>query len=498
MIFNSFHFLIFFPLVFFLYIVTPQRFKWVLLLISSYYFYMSWNANYILLILFSTLIDYFAALKMESTPLKKNRKKYLYLSIISNLGLLFLFKYYNFFGLNLELVLQKMNIYIERPYLDLLLPVGISFYTFQTLSYTIDVYNDNIKAEKHLGIFAVYVSFFPQLVAGPIERAKNLLPQFKEKIILHADQIKFGLALMAWGFFKKVVIADRLATFVNPVYKQPEDYGGIDVLVATYLFAFQIFCDFSGYSDIAIGAALILGFKLMENFRRPYFSRSIQEFWSRWHISLSTWFRDYVYIPLGGNRVVKWRWYYNILVVFVVSGLWHGAYFTFIIWGALHGLFIVAGHLTTNIRQKLSAQIGFSKFPRLVSTFHILITFHLVLLAWIFFRAERISDAFLIISKIINISPAALGAYFYNFIISFGELPISGLDLFQLFELRIAIYAILLMEIVHIVQETGVSIYHRLKVAPSFYRWGCYVGLVLLIIAFGRFTDEQQFIYFQF
>lgn len=498
MTFNSFEFLVFFPLVVFLYVLTPQRYKWVLLLAASYYFYMCWNVAYIVLIIFSTLVDYFAARQMGKTPEKHKRKKYLYLSLFCNLGLLFLFKYFDFFGLSMELMLGQFNIFYESPYLDFLLPVGISFYTFQTLSYTIDVYNGKIKPEKHLGIFAVYVSFFPQLVAGPIERAQSLLPQFRQKMRLKAEEIKFGLLLMAWGFFKKIVIADRLAEFVNPIYKRPELYDGIDSLVATYLFAFQIYCDFSGYSDIAIGAALVMGYKLMENFRRPYFSRSVREFWGRWHISLSTWFRDYLYIPMGGGRVVKWRWYYNLMVVFIVSGLWHGAYFTFIIWGALHGAYVVAENMTRGIRNQMAASIGLSRFPRFSRFVSVVATFHLVTFTWIFFRAERISDAFIIIKNIASINLATFSDFIGHFLLSFGEMRIMNADIFQLYELRIAVYAILLMEIVHLIQERGVPVFNKLKNRPIYLRWSCYAGLVFIILAFGRFAEEQQFIYFQF
>ncbi len=498
MLFNSFHFLLFFPIVVFIYFKTPQRYKWVWLLLASYYFYMSWNAKYLLLIVFSTLIDYFASLKMGNIPEKKNRRKYLILSLLTNLGLLFIFKYFNFFSSTTNYLFDSLHIFYHIPKLKILLPVGISFYTFQTLSYTIDVYKGEIKPEKHLGIFAVYVSFFPQLVAGPIERAKNLLPQFREKFVLNYNDIRYGLTLMLWGFFKKMVIADRLAPLVAPVYSNPEHYDGINSLIATYFFAFQIYCDFSGYSDIAIGASLIMGFRLMQNFRRPYFAASVQEFWSRWHISLSTWFRDYVYIPLGGNRVSNAKWYFNIMLVFVVSGLWHGAYYTFIIWGFLHGFYILFGRVTLNFRQKISALIGLDKFPKLIKFFNITITFHLVLFAWIFFRAAYITHAKIIIKNILSIDFKSIKSLSAHFINSFGGLNILDGSLLTMYETRVAIFAVLIMESVHYLQEHNSPLVRDIGNKPTWYRWSGYIVFALLILLFGKFTEEQQFIYFQF
>ena len=331
MFFNSLEFAVFFPIVVGLYLLTPERFRWTLLLAASYYFYAAWKAEYLILILVSTLIDYTVALRMEKASNPAKRRSWLIVSLCSNLGILFSFKYFNFFNDSVRTVFDQFNIFYDVPAFEVLLPVGISFYTFQTLSYTIDVYRGQRPAERHIGIFALYVAFFPQLVAGPIERSTRLLPQFFKKVELTYERTVDGLRLMLWGFFKKLVIADRVGAYVDVVYASPDDHSGMTVLIATYFFAFQIFCDFSGYSDIAIGSARILGYDLMDNFRRPYFSKSISEFWRRWHISLSTWFRDYVYIPLGGNRVVKWRWYYNLMVVFVVSGLWHGANWTFVV-----------------------------------------------------------------------------------------------------------------------------------------------------------------------
>ena len=337
MLFNSFAFLIFFPIISILYFIIPHKYRWFFLLTASYYFYMNWKPGYALLIFTSTLVTWLCGLMVEKSEIKRNKKVFLILSLLINFGILFVFKYFNFINESVYVLLEKYKIRWTIPNLDILLPVGISFYTFQAVGYTIDVYRGDLKAEKNLGIYALFVSFFPQLVAGPIERAKNLLPQFHEKHFPDPDRINIGLKQMIWGYFIKIVVADRLALYINAVYNNVNAHNGTTLLIATIFFSFQIYCDFAGYSNIAIGAAKIMGFDLMTNFTRPYFSSNIHEFWQRWHISLSTWFRDYLYIPLGGNRVGKFRNYVNILITFVVSGLWHGANWTFVIWGALHG-----------------------------------------------------------------------------------------------------------------------------------------------------------------
>ncbi|MCB0064655.1 MAG: MBOAT family protein, partial [Caldilineaceae bacterium] len=340
MLFNSLQFIIFFPAVVTIYFLLPHRYRWLLLLAASYYFYAAWQIEYTLLIFISTAVDYAMAHLMAQSEKLWHRRAYLGVSLLVNLGLLFGFKYFNFFNESVRATLNLFNIFYNVPAFQVLLPVGISFYTFQTLSYTIDVYRGKLAPERHFGRFALYVAFFPQLVAGPIERATHLLPQFHQPMTFNQTRIASGLRLLLWGMFKKVVIADRLALYVNQVYDHPGDHGALTLLIASYFFAFQIYCDFSGYSDIAIGAARVMGFDLMENFRQPYMARSIAGFWRRWHISLSTWFRDYLYIPLGGNRVARWRWYSNLFLVFLVSGLWHGAAWHFVIWGALHGLLV--------------------------------------------------------------------------------------------------------------------------------------------------------------
>ncbi|MCL4138179.1 UNVERIFIED_CONTAM: hypothetical protein GTU68_064966 [Idotea baltica] len=493
MLFNSLHFLAFFPIVVTIYFLLAPKWRWVLLLLASYYFYMSWKAEYIVLIIISTLIDYFAANRMAKIPNRAGRKKYLYLSLLSNLGILFGFKYFNFFSDNVQSVIDQFSWTYSFPELSFLLPVGISFYTFQTLSYTIDVYYDRLKPEKHLGIFAVYVSFFPQLVAGPIERAGKLLPQFRETFHFNYDRIKLGCILMLWGFFKKIAIADRLAEFTNPVYNNPAGYDAISTLIATYAFAFQIFCDFSGYSDIAIGCALVLGYQLMENFRRPYYSLSIREFWTRWHISLSTWFRDYVYIPLGGNRVVQWKMYYNLMLTFLISGLWHGANWTFIIWGGLHGLYLIIERVGKGFFDGLINRSKGILGGSITYLLNVFIIFHLALFAWIFFRVNHIGDAWIILSNICS----------FDITNPVGEL-MTWLDkskrpaFFGLNNLIIAFACFAVMQFIHICQERGWDFKQLAFKQSLIVRWSFYTIILFMIINFGKFLGKSDFIYFQF
>jgi len=475
MLFNSLQFAIFFIVVVSIYFSIPHRYRWILLLIASYYFYMCWNAKYIILIAFSTLVDYFAGLQMNRISEKRKRTKYLVMSLVTNLGLLFTFKYFNFFSRSVSEFFQAISIPVQPPLLHVLLPVGISFYTFQTLSYTIDVYRGKIPHEKHLGIFALYVSFFPQLVAGPIERASNLLPQFYKKMTFDDERIASGLRLMLWGFFKKIVVADRLSLYVDSVYGNISFHSGLTLLVATYLFAFQIYCDFSGYSDIAIGAARVLGFDLMKNFDRPYFSLTIPEFWRRWHISLSTWFKDYLYIPLGGNRVPVARMYMNLAIVFVVSGMWHGANWTFIFWGALHGLYIVSSRLSLGFRDRLVERFRVNK--KLVTFSRMFITFQLVCFAWIYFRAGSLAHANLVVSKI--------------FSLHWGRLYIPAMDQFvySLFAVALLLAGDILLERFNF----GAAILKQ----PVYVRWAAYASLAIVILLIGVFNGSQ-FIYFQF
>ncbi len=352
MLFNTLNYLCFFPIVVLVYFLLATKLRWIWLLFASYFFYMCWKPEYALLIFTSTLVTWVSSLLIHKYESLGKKKFFLVSSLLINLGILFFFKYYGFFQLNTNGLLSYLNININLPNFDILLPVGISFYTFQALGYTIDVYQKKIKPELNLGKYALFVSFFPQLVAGPIERSTHLLPQFSQKFTFDYDRIKDGLIIIIWGLVKKVVIADRLAMFVNPVYDNPTAYSGLNLILATVFFAFQIYADFSSYSDIAVGSAKVMGFDLMENFRRPYLAKTIGEFWRRWHISLSTWFRDYLYLPLGGSRVSKLCYFRNILIIFVVSGIWHGASWNFLVWGALHGFYMIFGGLLMHIRNK--------------------------------------------------------------------------------------------------------------------------------------------------
>ena len=477
MLFNSLEYLIFLPVVIILHYLLPFKYRWILLLIASYIFYAYWKIEYLSLIIISTFVDYFASYKLDSN--KKNRKKYLYLSLIVNLGLLFFFKYYNFFTSEI-LKFSGNSEYSKSVLTNLLLPVGISFYTFQTMSYTIDVYNGKLKHEKHAGIFALYVSFFPQLVAGPIERAGHLLNQFKLKTRATYSNFHFGFIRILWGLFKKVVIADRLAFMVNEVYNNVHDYNGFQYIIATILFAFQIYCDFSGYTDIAIGSARLLGIRLMENFKRPYIADSIGDFWHRWHISLSTWFRDYVYIPLGGNRVVKWRWYYNLFITFLISGLWHGANWTFIIWGAFHGTLIIIENLPESKLKKY-----YKKYiPHPVK---ILIIFNIVLFSWIFFRANTIQDAFHIISNL-RFSSLNIAKNIHGQILYLGQ---------PLWRFTGSILLIVFLFTIDYLIEKGIFTELKFIKYNLIKRWGIYLFLIFSISILGVF-DLNEFIYFQF
>jgi D-alanyl-lipoteichoic acid acyltransferase DltB (MBOAT superfamily) len=464
-----------------------------MLLAASYYFYMCWKVEYIVLILASTVADYYAGLQMGKMETKAKRKPYLIFSLIVNLGLLFSFKYLNFFNDSVRVMFDQFNIFYDVPHFNVLLPVGISFYTFQTLSYSIDVYRGKKEPERHLGIFALYVAFFPQLVAGPIERSTRLLPQLVKKYNLDYDRIISGLQLMMWGFFKKLVIADRVAQLVNKVYNDPMDFTGVAFILATYCFAFQIYCDFSGYSDIAIGAAKVFGIDLMRNFKRPYFSRSIRNFWQRWHISLSTWFRDYLYKTLGGNRVTTWRWYYNILIVFLISGLWHGANWTILIWGGLHGMYYLISTWTINLRSSVNTWMRLDRLPTLQKSIQIFLTFNLVSFAWIFFRANTVADAFYIISNLFT----NVGYVLTNITaLGTGQGIIStslGLDKYDIYISILTISFLLLVELFQRAQSFRDWVNSR----PIVMRWSFYYLIMFSILLFGIF-QQNQFIYFQF
>jgi len=476
MLFNSLEFLVFFVIVTALYFTLPHKIRWLLLLVSSCYFYMVFVPVYILILGFTIVIDYIAGIYLEKLH-GKQRKWFLIASLIANIGVLAVFKYYNFFNNNLTLFLQDFSLENPIPYLSILLPIGLSFHTFQAMSYTIEVYKGRQKAEKNFGIYALYVMFYPQLVAGPIERPQNMLPQFYVKHQFNINRTIEGLKIMLWGFFKKVVIADTLAVYVNSVYGASDSHTGITLALATIFFAFQIYCDFSGYSDIAIGAAHIMGFKLMQNFNLPYFASSISEFWKRWHISLSTWFSDYVYKPLGGNRVSTTRWLFNIFLVFTISGFWHGANWTFIVWGALHGLYYLIEFAGNSTLGKIKIKKAWLSF--VIYLVKVVLIFILVCISWIFFRATNISQAAYILSKIFtNFSGTLyLGSSFWTTFLS-------------------ACFIVILL-FVEILQYKGIaSNYLSVSKIPRVFRWSGYIAMLIAIFIFAR--GSNNFIYFQF
>ncbi|MBQ9996532.1 MAG: MBOAT family protein [Clostridia bacterium] len=398
--FNSAEFLIFYPVVLLLHFLLPMKVRWIALLAVSYYFYMTWNPSLIFLILFTTAVSWVCSLVIEKSQKKATQRLCLVVTLVICLGVLFFFKYYNFLASSVSALMTLFGAPSTDFTLNLILPVGISFYTFQTLSYAIDVYRGRIRTERHFGYYALFVSFFPQLVAGPIERPENLLPQLRTKQYWNNDDAAAGLKRMLVGFFKKVVVADLLAVYVNAVYNDVSNASAVSVILASVMFAVQIYCDFSGYTDIAIGCARVMGIRLMQNFDVPYTARSIKEFWNRWHISLSTWFRDYLYFPLGGSRCAKWKHLMNLMIVFLVSGLWHGAAWTFVIWGFLHGAYQVVGILTKNTREDLCKKLGINRETKAYHAWQTICTFVLVTFAWIFFRANSMADLGILMTKL--------------------------------------------------------------------------------------------------
>lgn len=490
MLFNSFAYLLFFPVVTLVYFVIPHRARHLWLLAASYRFYMAWNPKYALLMGLSTLITYASGLLMGRTKSKGFKRLWVFLSMTSNLTILFLFKYFHFFLDNLNRLLLWADKLPLAPGFHVILPVGISFYTFQALSYTMDVYRGEIYVEKNLFKYALFVSFFPQLVAGPIERSKNLLIQISQRHRFDFERARDGLLLMLWGYFLKLVIADRLAILVDTVYRDPGQYQGLILVVATLFFGVQIYCDFASYSLIAIGSAQVMGFQLMDNFRQPYFARSIGEFWRRWHISLSTWFRDYLYIPLGGNRKGKLRLYLNTLIVFLVSGLWHGASWTFVIWGALHGLFQVGGQLLRPLKKAINRALHIDEEAASFKLGQMLITFLLVNFSWIFFRARGLQAAREIVISI--------ATHWNPWIFLDGSLYELGLSARSFW---LAIGAMCLLAAVSLAQYRGVRIRERFARQGLLFRLTVSLALVFAVIVFGIYGpgySAGQFIYFQF
>ncbi len=482
MIFNTIDFAIFLPIIFILYwfVINKSILRQNLLItISSYVFYGWWDWRFLSLIAFSTSVDYIVGKKLSITQKKSSRKLLLFTSVFVNLGFLGFFKYYNFFLENFVDAFSFFGYSIKSNSLNIILPVGISFYTFQTLSYTIDVYKKKIEPAKDIISFAAFVSFFPQLVAGPIERAKNLLPQFYKNRNFDYYKAVDGMRQILWGLFKKIVIADNCAVFANQIFDNYQDYSGSTLILGAIFFTFQIYCDFSGYSDIAIGTARLFGFNLMQNFAFPYFSRDIAEFWRRWHISLSTWFRDYLYIPLGGSRGSNYQKIRNVFIIFLVSGFWHGANWTFIVWGALNAIYFLPIMLMKRNRINTDIVAKNRLFPSIKELVSMIITFSLTVFAWIFFRSESVNDGFSYLCNIIDSSVFTLP----NLITPKLEM------IYTLF----CILILLLFEWKNREKIYALNINHLSK----FNRWAIYLTIILMIITFGTF-NQNEFIYFQF
>ncbi len=474
--FNSLQYLLFLPTTLALYFLLPQKLKNPLLLMASFFFYACWEPAYALLMLFSIAATYLCGRLMASKRTAGRKKLWLALCLVVNLAILFFFKYFNFFTHTLGTLVGT-----ELPTLNVLLPVGISFYTFQALGYTIDVYRGTVPAEKNFVDYALFVSFFPQLVAGPIERTGNIVPQLKKTHKLKFENVKRGLLPILWGLFKKMVVADNLALLVNAVYNAPEGKNGLQFAVATVAFAFQIYCDFSAYSDIARGSAKLLDIELMQNFDYPYGARSIKEFWRRWHISLSTWFKDYLYFPLGGSRVKKWRHLLNLMIVFTVSGLWHGAAMTYVLWGIMHGAYQVIGILLTPLREKLYQRILPAEHP-VMKFIRWAGTFILVNLAWVLFRANSLGDAWLILRGIFTLPWNGLG-----------DVGVSAAMLIAM---------VVMVAVMLIVEGVNRRIPLNKKLSDTLWQrylvWFALVAAILIFGYYGDGFDPQDFVYFQF
>ena len=483
--FNSLSYLVFLAVNILVYYLLPGRFRNYQLLLSSYFFYMCWNPKYALLMLFSTGITYLCGLLVERSFWGK-KKLWLAISFAANLLILFFFKYFNFLSSLISRGSALLGLSFSAPLLDVLLPVGISFYTFQALGYTVDVYRKGVAAEKSFTDYALFVSFFPQLVAGPIERSGNILHQLKEYHPFHAENLRDGMFPVLWGLFKKMVLADNLAVAVNSIYNAPQGRTGVEWILATGAFAIQIYCDFSAYSDIARGSAKMLGFDLMENFRCPYLAVSIRDFWRRWHISLSSWFRDYLYFPLGGSRCSKGRHYLNILIVFTVSGLWHGAALTFVAWGLLNGLYQVISKLLDPLRKKWFNLTHIREDAKWLRAFRVCFTFCLVCTAWVLFRANSLSDAALIFRSVLSIPWTGL-------YVDRGAFGLSALALLMVLVLSAAL--IVLDWLI-----TEKKLWQKLNGTVAL-RYGVYFVIIVLILIFGSYGegyDPQDFVYFQF
>lgn len=485
LLFNSLDFVLFFPFVVVLYFTTPHRHRWALLLVASYYFYGSSKPEYVLLLAASTLIDFLAALAMSRHDERKQRRPWLYFSLAGNLGMLFTFKYADFANENLRQLFGYFDLSYDIPAFGLLLPIGISFYTFQSLSYTIDVYRGKREPERHLGIFALYVSFFPQLVAGPIERAGNLLPQLRQQHLFDWQKVRSGLLIMLWGLFMKLVIADRLAIYVDTVYAAPANYPGLPLWIATYMFMYQIFCDFAGYSLVAIGAARVMGIQLSTNFRRPYAARTISDIWRRWHITLTTWIYDYVFRPLESHAHSRTEVLGKLLLTWLLFGLWHGAAWHYVLFGLFAGAMLALAHLTKTWRQRLTRRIfsGTATSRRLHAVLQVGVVFHYFFVCGIFFRANSTQDISTVFSGMLQLAKTPDNSLFIA-------------PTMRAWELTLALAAILVLEAVQWLQEhRQAQLSSVMKHTPL--RWCVYLALIFSLLMFGEMGAEP-FIYFQF
>lgn len=489
MLFNSFPFLIFFPVVCVLYFLVPGRFRTYYLLAASYFYYICWNPKYAILLLASTAITYVLGIAIEGGS-KSRKKRYLVIAVCLNLGILFFFKYFDFGVDSLNKVLSAAGLTILNPGFDIVLPIGISFYTFQVLGYLVDVYRGDEKAERSFINYALFVSFFLKMVAGPIERSKNLLKQIEKPHGFSFENMRSGLILMGYGYFQKVVLSDNAAIFVSEAFDFYPKYSGTELLVATLLFAVQIYGDFCGYSNMARGAARIMGFELIDNFNAPYLSASVPEFWRRWHISLSSWFRDYLYIPLGGNRKGRARKYFNIMVVFLASGLWHGASWHYVIWGGINGFYQLMGDLLKPVRNKMVELFHIDRTIFSHKLLKILVTFLLIDLSWVFFRANSVTDACTIIWNMIT--NQNLSVLMNDGIFQLGIAPLPFMALLVFIALGFA---------VDICKYNKIDLIEKLTSQGIWLRWAVYFAGIFIVLVFGAYGpvfDAGQFIYSQF
>ena len=490
MLFNSFNFLVFFPVVVLLYYLLPQRYRNFLLLAASIYYFMDFIPAYAMILLAAVAISYGTGLLIAGSQ-GGLRTVWFTIGTAMLCGILLVFKYYGFIGQNLAHLSRAIGWNYGLPSLRLALPIGISFFTFKAISYLVEVRRGNLPPERNVVVHALYIAFYPGLLAGPIDRPQHLLPQFHEEHRFYYGQVADGLKLMAWGMFKKIVVADRLAEYVNLVYAEPGKYHGWPAILASYFFAFQIYCDFSGYTDIARGAARVMGFRLTENFRRPYFAKSISEFWTRWHISLSSWFRDYVYLPInyallrtlegkGWRRTDLGAYAIAAMATMALAGLWHGASWNFVVWGILFGAYMVISVLTKRRRRSITNTLGLGKQQALHRTLKVLVTFHLVLLAWVFFRASDLPAAFTMLRSMADVS---------------WQRP--GINIIDSFSLLVSLASIAILTTADLIQRRT-SASALLQRMPTALRWGLYYSLAMAIILFGKIYSKQQFIYFQF